>query len=854
MPARLLVLSSLALVALATDPAFARRKFEPCDPGRYFVVGEPLVPTPGDPSDDGTDVILYGQQIGVEDECDAVRPAQRKGTSNGTKIKTTWRSCDGLVGTVRMTAKTDPTCTTMTGVFRAKKSKLRRDFQAELSRCGDGRFDPEVEDCEGTAGCSGCTAECTCPDPLPNPTTSTSTSTSTTTTTVTTTTTTSTAATTSIPATTTTTSTLPSSTSLPTTSTTTTVTTTSSTTITVLNGPDLIPTAYTASAPTVVSGQQMTVSWTVKNQGNQSANGGWYDQVLLSTDQFASANDVQLLNPFHSGPLAANATYSMNGQAITIPSTQPAGEYYLLFRTDVYAGVAESDEVNNAWSPALPLTVQTPDLLPTAFTASTASIVSGQQMTVSWTVKNQGTGTAFGGWYDQVFLSTDPFISANDVSLANPFRSGPLAVDATYSVNGQVVTIPSTQPAGDYYLLFRSDVYASLFENGQDANNEWGMPIPITVYVPDLVPTAFTASTSTIVSGQQMTVSWTVKNQGSGTAFGGWYDQVFLSTDPFISANDVSLANPFRSGPLAVNATYSVNGLVVTIPSTQPPGDYYLLFRTDVYASLFEDGLDANNEWAMPLTVMVFSPDLVPTAFSASTANIVSGQQMTVSWTVKNQGGGTAFGGWYDQVFLSTDQFISANDVSLANPFRSGPLAVDATYSVNGQLVTIPSSQPAGSYYLLFRTDVYASLFENGLDANNEWGMPIPLTVQVPDLVPTAFTASTQTITKGSQMTVSWTVENQGGGTAFGGWYDQVFLSTDQFISANDVSLANPFRSGPLAVDATYSVNGQSITIPANTTPGAYYLLFRTDVYASLFEDGLDANNEWGTPRPLTVN
>src|SRR3989442_655022 len=139
---------------------------------------------------------------------------------------------------------------------------------------------------------------------------------------------------------------------------------------------------------------------------------------------------------------------------------------------------------------------------------------------------------------------------------------------------------------------------------------------------------------------------------------------------------------------------------------------------------------------------------------------------MTVSWTVKNQGTGTAFGTWYDQVFLSTDQFISANDVSLSNPSHTGPLTVNATYSMNGQVVTIPANQPAGSYYLLFRTDVYSGLFEDGQDANNDWGAPIPLTVQVPDLAPTAFIASTPTITKGLQMTVSWTVKNQGSGTA----------------------------------------------------------------------------------------
>jgi len=102
-------------------------------------------------------------------------------------------------------------------------------------------------------------------------------------------------------------------------------------------------------------------------------------------------------------------------------------------------------------------------------------------------------------------------------------------------------------------------------------------------------------------------------------------------------------------------------------------------------------------------------------------------------------------------------------------------------------------------------------------------------------------------------MTVSWTVKNQGSGIAFGNWYDQVVLSSDEFYSQNDIGLATPLRNGPLAVNGTYTVNNQAVTIPANTTPGSYYLVLRTDVYGYIFEDGLDGNND-ATPVALTVN
>jgi hypothetical protein len=221
---------------------------------------------------------------------------------------------------------------------------------------------------------------------------------------------------------------------------------------------------------------------------------------------------------------------------------------------------------------------------------------------------------------------------------------------------------------------------------------------------------------------------------------------------------------------------------------------------------------------------------------------------------VENQGSGAAIGAWYDFVTLSTDQFPSQNDTVLAQPYRSTQVAAGANYSLNGQTITIPGTLTAGTYYLFFQTDAYGYLFEDGQDANNLWPTPIEITVQTPDLVPTVFTSSTATITAGQQMTVSFTVENQGSGAAIGAWYDFVTLSADQFPSQNDTVLAQPYRSTQVAAGANYSLNGQTITIPGTHTPGTYYLLLQIDVYAYLFEDGQDANNLWPTPIAITVN
>jgi hypothetical protein len=55
--------------------------------------------------------------------------------------------------------------------------------------------------------------------------------------------------------------------------------------------------------------------------------------------------------------------------------------------------------------------------------------------------------------------------------------------------------------------------------------------------LPDLVVTAASV-TPHATWGQKVNVTWTVTNQGSGIAGGGWNDAFYLSTDPIWDEND----------------------------------------------------------------------------------------------------------------------------------------------------------------------------------------------------------------------------------------------------------------------------------------------------------------------------
>jgi subtilase family serine protease len=353
---------------------------------------------------------------------------------------------------------------------------------------------------------------------------------------------------------------------------------------------DLVPTDF-AGPPTGAAGHQITVSFTVQNQGTATANPTWTDQIVFSTDQ-TLGGDTVLANIAHTMTLAPNGTYGAP-RMVTLPEVPP-GTYYLILRTDLLNQVAEGAGETNNVTMALPILIETPDLVPTALGGPMTGDV-GHQISVSFTVTNQGTATADPNWIDQLWLSSDP-VFGGDTLLANISRATALAVNDTYSVT-RTPTLPNVPP-GTYYLLLRTDGTSQVYEGGADANND-AAPVPITVHTPDLVPTAIDAP-AMAAAATQITVSFTVKNEGAGPADPNWNDQLWLSTDQVLGG-DMLLANAAHTMALAANDTYETLR-TPTLPDV-PPGPYYLLVHTDSADQVYEGGAESNNVASVPIMI-----------------------------------------------------------------------------------------------------------------------------------------------------------------------------------------------------------------------------------------------------------
>ncbi|MGZ3537902.1 MAG: S8 family serine peptidase [Thermodesulfobacteriota bacterium] len=213
----------------------------------------------------------------------------------------------------------------------------------------------------------------------------------------------------------------------------------------------------------------------------------------------------------------------------------------------------------------------------------------------------------------------------------------------------------------------------------------------ITVKEVDLIITSVSGPTSAGL-GEQIAVTATVKNQGTGDS-GGFYASVYLSTDPTINTSDRAITT-FYVSPLAAGAqrTYTVKPVIPTIVA---PGSYYLGAIADTGKQVGESN-ENNNSFAGNQISIVSKVDLIITSISGP-SSASPDQQVAFNVTVKNQGSAEA-GQFYVTVYLSTDQIITKDDIEIRSGFVPALAAGgQQTLTINS---TIFASTAPGSYYI----------------------------------------------------------------------------------------------------------------------------------------------------------
>ncbi|NTU53949.1 MAG: DUF4347 domain-containing protein, partial [Chlorobiaceae bacterium] len=632
-----------------------------------------------------------------------------------------------------------------------------------------------------------------------------------------------------------------------------------------------------ASSATAVAGHDLTVSYRVINTGaTTTPNSGWYDALYLSANTTLDAGDSLLSEVWHSGQLApagsaqsipladAMALYASgaaNGYYINTVNVHLndalSGTWYLIAKTDTRDMVFELDNVDNTGD-AVALGIESrPADLVVSEVAAASVVQAGQSLRVSWSVLNQGVGdTAASQWYDRIVLSNDTvFGDGDDVVLGTYAHSGILGVNKEYSNSAQV-SIPSNL-SGSYQLFVTTDIYSQVYEAAKEDNNsrplgvgiDWkpGDPIPDGGIETKPQPTADLQVVSVTVpdrvnSGEKLSVAFTVTNAGQGSTNSNyWWDKVILSGDALVgNGDDVVLGTVYHANTLSSGESYSASASL-TIP-VDYTGEYHVFVRTDSNGNVTETGAENNNSAeASNTTTIDLSPvpDLVMSSASAADEG-VSGRDLAVSWTVRNDGAATT-GNWRQTFYLSRDGVLDrSSDIYLGYSDSVSGLGAGSEVALSASF-RIPVGL-SGRYYVFGVVDSGNWIYERSGENNNTVldSTPVQITAPAPvDLVAGTISVPVNGIA-GGLATIQYTVTNESAVSLSGHWRDNIYLSTDAVWDVGDALFDRVEISGPLAGSASYTQTATG-TLPG-LIGGDYYVIVRSDILNQVTESD-ETNN-----------
>ncbi len=615
---------------------------------------------------------------------------------------------------------------------------------------------------------------------------------------------------------------------------------------------DLQPVLTGPTGEAFPPGRTVDISWIVTNQGDAiTPVDSWFDAVLFSTDDVVDTSDQTLASVDRSGVLPIGANYSREA-AVELPLAEP-GSYFLILVSDRGDAVFEGPGDTESNTSIIPIEISdvAADLVASSANSPSTGIAS-RPITVTWTVTNQGPAdTNRTTWIDIVEIAPEDSPTSVIASATSP-HEGVLAPTGSYSGSANVTLPISAQ--GNFIARVRTDSLDRVFEQSE-ANNE-SMTTAFTVTLPDddgdgepdianLVAAAPTGP-SMAQTGDSITVSWSVSNTGDGTTSANqWTDTVFLSTDAMLSGEDITLGSRSRIGALNSGSSYNAS-INVTIPGSVVPGDYFFIVQTDTGATVFENGLTADNIATTSVTVNPFAaPNLVAVAVSTD-SEIATGQFLEITWSARNDGeGAPRETNWSDAVWLSRDQFLGGNDIRLGLLTRSGTLAPGETYEQTTSF-RVPSGI-AGPYFVLAQIDGGSRVNEDGREDDNIVAGFSLIDVTIPDpadLVVASVSPPSMAML-GEQATFTWEVANADDAASLvtGSWEDSVFLSEDEVWDIDDAFIGRVTTSAASPLDPGMSVTG-SITAPVpGVRPGEYFVIVRSDS-RNLIPETDDLNND----------
>jgi subtilase family serine protease len=577
-------------------------------------------------------------------------------------------------------------------------------------------------------------------------------------------------------------------------------------------GPDLDITSFSVPA-TASPGESIVLTDTTKNKGTGVA-GLSVTHFYLSTNSTIDAPDTLLGS--RSVPSLEAGQSSTGSTTVTIPESTTTGKWYIIAKADGEEVILETVETNNTYVRSTNIGSNMDLNIPSMSAPMAAG--AGQSLVITDTTKNIGTG-AVDPSVTQFYLSADNTIDASDIMLGS--RSVPSLAGGASSTESTTVTIPESTAVGSWWIIAKADGEETVTETSE-TNNTYIRTIGIG---PDLDITSLSAP-ATAGAGESIVVTDTVQNIGGD--IDPTVTQFYLSANNTIDVSDTLLGS--RIVPSLAGGASSAGSTTVTIPENATAGTWYIIGKADGEDVVLEIS-ETNNSNARTIGI---GPDLDITSMSAPTT-ASPGQSIAITDTTMNKGAGVVVPS-VTQFYLSADNTIDASDTMLGS--RSVPSLAGGASSEDSTSVLIPGSTAVGDWWIVAKADGEETVSETS-ETNNTYVRSITIGSDV-DLSIAGLSAPT-TASPGNNIVITDTTRNIGAGIA-GSSVTHFYLSANSTVEPSDVLLGS--RSVPELGAGASSVGSTTVTIPADTSPGNWWIIAKADGEEAVSEAS-EANNAY---------
>jgi parallel beta-helix repeat protein len=549
-----------------------------------------------------------------------------------------------------------------------------------------------------------------------------------------------------------------------------------------------------------IGGDEITVTWTVKNIGNGTTGSRkWKDYIWLSTDlDLRQADDILLGQFDNQSFLEAGASY-LQTRSVKVPDNI-AGIYYLFVTTNVNdaycwnlteTGCAtnfghhnrsfdEENTQNNFDHKRVSIFLPPlPDLKVTSVGAPT-DLFSGDEFPLTYEVKNIGdreasgqllkgisgvlqncaSGTSGGCicygymrfWRDAIYISKEEsfdFSTATklfetDVMPGTMVNCAAInnfvQPDSTYRKN-LTAKIPNSA-FGTYYIYVVSN-FVGLREVFFSNNIMRSEPINVSLTPPaNLVLTNINLPSQLTVN-ENFTINWTVSNQGiNPPVVNSWQDRVYVSDVPDFDLQTARLLGTYThvNGSSLTNGVSYNASLNLKLPRTEVGTKYFFVY-TDAQSAVFEFTFEEDNiRRAGPIDCVV--GDLADLAVTNIVLpdTIVKARPFEIFWTVTNVGNKPTDVNWQDGIFISDQPtWNPTNATTIGNRAVSSALNPGQSITLSSSLTIAANSNAQTGWYFYVFTNRTNTVFENELQNNVRSDQDFrtrPVAIYNPEVVP----------------------------------------------------------------------------------------------------------------------